>query len=46
MLGSREMPGAEWFPGARLNYAEHMVGSDEDVEAVAVVAYSQSRADA
>ncbi|MEN9727450.1 MAG: hypothetical protein RL434_1816 [Pseudomonadota bacterium] len=24
-LGHREMPGAEWFPGARLNYAEHML---------------------
>ncbi len=24
-LGRREMPGAEWFPGARLNYAEHML---------------------
>ncbi|MBW3669734.1 MAG: acetoacetate--CoA ligase, partial [Actinobacteria bacterium] len=23
VLGSRQMPGAEWFPGARLNYAEH-----------------------
>jgi acetoacetyl-CoA synthetase len=22
VLGRREMPGAEWFPGARLNYAE------------------------
>jgi acetoacetyl-CoA synthetase len=44
VLGSREMPGAEWFPGARLNYAEHMVGRDEDLDAVAVVAYSQSRA--
>ena len=22
-LGSRTMPGAEWFPGATLNYAEH-----------------------
>jgi len=22
-LGSRAMPGAEWFPGATLNYAEH-----------------------
>jgi len=38
------MPGAEWFPGARLNYAEHMVGRDEDTDAVAVVAHSQSRA--
>jgi acetoacetyl-CoA synthetase len=24
VLGSRAMPGAEWFPGARLNYAEHV----------------------
>ncbi|HUK02200.1 MAG TPA: acetoacetate--CoA ligase [Steroidobacteraceae bacterium] len=23
VLGKREMPGAEWFPGAKLNYAEH-----------------------
>ena len=23
VLGRSEMPGAEWFPGARLNYAEH-----------------------
>ena len=28
VLGRREMPGAEWFPGARLNYAEHMLGDD------------------
>jgi acetoacetyl-CoA synthetase len=28
VLGSRAMPGAEWFPGARLNYAEHMLGDD------------------
>ena len=31
VLGRREMPGAEWFPGARLNYAEHMLGRDEDL---------------
>ena len=43
VLGSREMPGAEWFPGARLNYAEHMLGREEDADVVAVVAYSQSR---
>lgn len=35
-LGSREMPGARWFPGATLNYAEHALTpgpgrSDEDV---------------
>src|SRR4051794_20796884 len=23
VLGRRDMPGAEWFPGARLNYADH-----------------------
>jgi len=23
VLGRREMPGAEWFPGAKLNYAQH-----------------------
>src|SRR5882757_5526605 len=26
VLGSRAMPGAEWFPGATLNYAEHALG--------------------
>ena len=33
VLGSRAMPGAEWFPGARLNYAEHALrpGADDDV---------------
>ena len=25
VLGRREMPGAEWFPGARLNYAAHIL---------------------
>jgi acetoacetyl-CoA synthetase len=25
VLGRREMPGAEWFPGARLNYAQHVL---------------------
>lgn len=24
VLGSRDMPGASWFPNARLNYAEHV----------------------
>jgi acetoacetyl-CoA synthetase len=43
VLGSDRMPGAEWFPGVRLNYAEHMVGRDEDLDSVAVVARSQSR---
>jgi acetoacetyl-CoA synthetase len=43
VLGSREMPGAEWFPGARLNYAEHALGLDEDTDAVAIIARSQTR---
>jgi acetoacetyl-CoA synthetase len=43
VLGAREMPGAEWFPGARLNYAEHALGTDEDRDRVAVVARSQTR---
>jgi acetoacetyl-CoA synthetase len=44
VLGSREMPGAEWFAGARLNYSEHMLGTEADTDAVAVVAHSQTRA--
>jgi acetoacetyl-CoA synthetase len=44
VLGSRDMPGAQWFTGARLNYAEHMVGAEEDAGRVAVVAHSQTRA--
>src|SRR4051794_13008293 len=43
VLGRREMPGAEWFPGATLNYAEHAVGLPADADQVAVVAYSQTR---
>ena len=43
VLGSDAMPGAVWFPGARLNYAEHMVGRNEDLDEVAVIARSQSR---
>jgi acetoacetyl-CoA synthetase len=29
-LGSRAMPGAEWFPGAELNYAEHVFAGKAD----------------
>lgn len=44
-LASRAMPGAQWFPGATLNYAEHVlrmpgVGDDDPI----VLGYSQSRA--
>src|SRR4051812_13571767 len=42
-LGRREMPRAEWFPGATLNYAQHALGLPEDADRVAVLAYSQTR---
>src|SRR3954453_9580001 len=35
VLGRREMPGAEWFPGARLSYAKHIFrGKDDDAVAI------------
>ena len=44
VLGRREMPGAEWFPGTRLNYAGEYLraaaGRDDDV---AVIGVSQTR---
>ena len=47
VLGRREMPGAEWFPGATLNYAEHALGllddPDQDADEIAVLGYSQTR---
>jgi acetoacetyl-CoA synthetase len=39
VLASSAMPGAEWFPGARLNLAERLLAG----EGVAVVAHSQTR---
>src|ERR1700733_6225289 len=29
VLGTRTMPGADWFPGARLNYAQHVLGQEQ-----------------
>jgi acetoacetyl-CoA synthetase len=43
VLGAAAMPGAEWFRGATLNYAEHMVGEEEDLGDTAVLAISQTR---
>jgi acetoacetyl-CoA synthetase len=44
VLGRRHMPGAQWFPGATLNYAEHALrGAGVASYDVAVVAYSQTR---
>ena len=33
VLGNRTMPGAEWFPGARLNFAEHVLRQERPGEA-------------
>jgi acetoacetyl-CoA synthetase len=41
VLSERAMPGARWFEGAELNYAEHLLGGDDD--ASAIVAHSQTR---
>ncbi|HEY2310417.1 MAG TPA: acetoacetate--CoA ligase, partial [Gaiellaceae bacterium] len=32
VLTSHEMPGAEWFPGARLSYAEHVFRGRDDAD--------------
>ncbi|MGZ4171284.1 MAG: acetoacetate--CoA ligase [Solirubrobacteraceae bacterium] len=35
VLGDRSMPGAQWFPGARTSYAEHVFrGKDDDAVAI------------
>jgi acetoacetyl-CoA synthetase len=38
-VGEEAMSGTEWFPGARLNYAENLLGGDPD--AVAIVAVTE-----
>ena len=43
VLADRSMPGAVWFPGARLNYAEHALRRRGD--GTAIVARSQTRPD-
>ena len=42
VLGDRSMPGAAWFPGSRLSYAEHIFRSRDD-DAVALRFASESR---
>ena len=41
VLGTRTMPGAEWFPQARLNYAEHVFRNATD-QRPAIVARSEA----
>src|SRR6478752_3643660 len=42
VLGRRTMPGAEWFPGARLNYAQHALRHERPGED-AIVHLSERR---
>ncbi len=42
VLGDRSMPGASWFPGSRLSYAEHIFRG-RDPDAVALAFASESR---
>jgi acetoacetyl-CoA synthetase len=42
VLGSSEMPGAQWFPGATLSYAEHVFWC-KDEEAIAIRHASELR---
>jgi acetoacetyl-CoA synthetase len=43
VIGSRTMPGADWFPGTRLNYAEHALLNERE-GADALVYLSEHRA--
>ncbi|MCA9505826.1 MAG: acetoacetate--CoA ligase [Myxococcota bacterium] len=46
VLANRSMPGAVWFPGGELNWAEHaMAWAVERPNAIVVDAYSQTRPD-
>ena len=43
VLGRRTMPGAEWFPGARLNYAQNVLRRERE-GGIALLHASESRA--
>ena len=45
VLGKREMPGAEWFPGMKLNFAANLLrlADGEHADREAVVAYCETR---
>ncbi|WP_166253090.1 acetoacetate--CoA ligase [Marinobacter salicampi] len=45
VLGRRSMPGAEWFPGMRMNFAGNLLASAEGdgADREAVVAYCETR---
>ena len=43
VLGDRGMPGARWFEGTRLNYAEHVFAGRDDGAEVAILHASELR---
>ena len=43
VLASADMPGAVWFPGARLNYAENLLDRGDELGSVVIHALSDSR---
>ncbi|SDW76454.1 acetoacetate--CoA ligase [Marinobacter mobilis] len=45
VLGKRDMPGAEWFPGMRLNFAANLLrlAEGDHADREAVVAYCETR---
>ena len=43
VLSDPEMPGASWFPTARLNYAENVLRSGADPQRTAILGRSQTR---
>ncbi|MDT3444542.1 acetoacetate--CoA ligase [Pseudofrankia sp. BMG5.37] len=43
VLVERSMPGAQWFTGATLNYAEHCFATADRADSLAVLGYSQTR---
>jgi acetoacetyl-CoA synthetase len=45
VLATDAMPGAQWFSNSRLNYAEHLIATEPDDEATAIIAHSQTRAE-
>jgi acetoacetyl-CoA synthetase len=43
VLADRQMPGAKWFPGVKVNYAQHMLEGKPD-DRVAILHASETRA--
>ncbi|ALL79593.1 acetoacetyl-CoA synthetase (plasmid) [Pseudonocardia sp. EC080610-09] len=43
VLADPVMPGARWFPGSALNYAEHLLRACGQGEGTVVIGYSQTR---